>query len=104
MEEKIIKVPDGKAYIAISKDCIRIGVGGNSFITITENGIDIGGPGMNFQFSPDKQSYMGVLNHIHPIAGLFPIGPKYGFNVEIASKLIEAGVIASRNMQSLGFM
>jgi hypothetical protein len=76
-ETKIIKLPDGEAFIEVGLDYVRIGAGTETFLVLDKKSMNAGAGSMNWQMSPDQMTYYGMLTHVNPIAGMFPIGPKY---------------------------
>lgn len=75
---KIFKLSgESEACIEIGKDFVRIKAGDGSFIIINKSSINAGSTNMNWQMSPEQITYHGLLNQINPIAGMFPISPKY---------------------------
>lgn len=100
-QAKIIKIPNGDAFIEIGKDYVRIGAGGETFMSFDKASINAGAKNVNWQLSPDKFSYFGILAPMTPIAGVIPFTPPYFFsdvainsfvNVAITTAII-AGVV-----------
>lgn len=86
--KKIIKLPDGDAFIEIGESYIRFGVGTKVFMTLDESAISAGADRMNWQMDPTRVTYQGLLSHIGSIGGLSPVGPKYQLNLQIIRSLI----------------
>lgn len=100
-QAKIIKIPNGDAFIEIGKDYVRIGAGDGTFMSFDKASINAGAKNVNWQLSPDKFSYFGILAPITPMAGVIPFTPPYFFsdvainsfvNVAITTGII-AGVV-----------
>ena len=95
---KIIKIPDGDAYIEIGKDYVRIGAGTDNFIILDKAAINASAQTVNFQMSPDKMTFHGLLTHMTPIAGALPFTPSYFFSETIinafANVAINSAIIA----------
>ena len=98
-QAKIIKIPNGDAFIEIGHDYVRIGTGDGSFFLLDKHSINAGADSFNYQLSPEKVTYHGFLNNISPIAGLSPVSPKYSFSTEpinaLVNVLINSASIAS---------
>lgn len=77
---KIIKIPGGEAYIEIGEDYIRIGAGKDSYIVLDKASMNAGAKNVNWQMSPEKMTYFGLLSHQSPLAGFSPISPKYSLS------------------------
>jgi len=95
---KIIKIPDGDAYIEIGKDYVRIGAGPDNFIILDKSVINASAQSVNFQMSPDKMTFHGLLSNITPVAGALPFTPTYFFSETIinafANVAINSAIIA----------
>lgn len=87
-QAKIIKIPNGEAFIEIGYDYVRIGTGDGSFFVLDKNSINAGADTFNYQLSPEKVTYHGFLSNIDPIMGFSPIGPKYSISTEPINALV----------------
>ena len=98
-QAKIIKLPDGEAFIEIGQDYIRIGTSPDNFILIDKTAVNTSAKSVNYQLSPDKVTYYGFLNHINPIAGFAPIGPVYSISeapiTALVNVMVNSLIIAS---------
>lgn len=79
-EAKIIKLPDGDAFIEVGLDYVRIGAGTETFLVLDKKSMNAGASSVNWQISPEQMTYYGMLTHANPIVGMFPIGPKYSIS------------------------
>ena len=53
-QAKIIKIPNGEAFIEIGYDYVRIGTGDGSFFILDKNSINAGANTFNYQLSLKK--------------------------------------------------
>jgi hypothetical protein len=101
--KKIIKLPNGNAFIEIGENSIRIGVGAKVFLTLDENTLTAGGDQFNYQMDPKKIVYQGIISQAGAVQGLFPVGPKYNLNLQFLSALINtARCLAELKSASIG--
>jgi hypothetical protein len=93
-QAKIIKVPNGDAFLEIGEDYIRIGTGPDNFILLDKASINASAKSFNYQMSPDKVTYFGFLSHLSPVQGLFPVpfGPHYSLSTEPVNALLNTAI------------
>jgi hypothetical protein len=101
-QAKIIKIPGGDAFIEIGMDYIRIGTGDNNFILLDKTAINASAESVNWQLSPDKMTYYGLLTHIDPVLGALPFGPKYTLSLTPINALIAVGMRAASISSAVG--
>ena len=101
-QAKIIKIPGGDAFIEIGMDYIRIGTGDNNFILLDKTAINASADSVNWQLSPDKMTYYGLLTHIDPVLGSLPFGPKYSLSLTPINALIAVATRAASISSAVG--
>lgn len=101
-QAKIIKIPGGDAFIEIGLDYIRIGTGDNNFILLDKSAINASASSVNWQLSPDKMTYYGLLTHINPVLGALPISPKYTISTTPISALVGVASRAASISSAVG--
>jgi len=99
---KIIKMPDGNAFIEIGENYIRMGVGDQTFFVLDEKSISAGGEQMNYQMSPNKITYQSILANVGPIPGLIPGGKSYKLNTSLVKGLINIARVLSSTRSAVG--
>ena len=77
-EAKIIKLPEGEAFIEIGTDYVRIGAGSETFLILDKNALNAGAQTVNWQISPSQMTYQGFLTNMNPLMGLIPQALNYG--------------------------
>lgn len=88
---KVLKVNGGEAFIEIGETYVRIGVGPNTSFTLDKSSMTADTDQFNMQMSPNKVAYQGILTNVPVIAGLFPLGPKYGLSLKAIGAIVAAG-------------
>jgi hypothetical protein len=101
-QAKIIKIPGGDAFIEIGLDYIRIGTGDNNFILLDKSAINASANTVNWQLSPEKMTYYGLLTHVNPILGALPISPKYSISTAPISALVGVATRAASISSAVG--
>ena len=87
-ESKIIKIPDGDAFIEIGETYIRMGVGSEVHFTLDEKTINGSAKNLNWEMDPGKITYYHLLRNANTVLGLLPVGPKYVLSVSFLKGLL----------------
>jgi hypothetical protein len=97
---KIIKVPNGDAFIEIAESYIRFGVGDKTFFILDDKTITAGGDAMNWQMAPNKITYQGFLSNVGPIAGI--VSGTYKLDKTVIQAMVNASLAMASISSAVG--